>query len=75
MRAPIVWMATPSVPEPATLQWRFYGTNVLEATNQCIFLYPLQTGDAGDYSVVATTATSGARVARPKAWTTGTPAA
>lgn len=44
-----------SLPEPATLQWRFHGTNLVDATNLVLFLSPVQLGDAGEYSVVATT--------------------
>ena len=38
-------------------------------TNQCLYFYTIQPGDAGDYSVVATTATSGAHTSPPIALT------
>ena len=60
--------ATVSLPEPATPQWRFNGTNLVGATNFCHYLYPLQPGDAGDYTVVATTA-SGSYTSPPIALT------
>ncbi|MBL9168383.1 MAG: hypothetical protein JNN07_11630 [Verrucomicrobiales bacterium] len=47
-----------SLPEPLSYQWRFNGTDLPEATNSCHFLEPLQAGEAGDYSVVVTSASS-----------------
>lgn len=48
--------ATITLAEPATLQWRFHGTNLLSATNRSLRFSPLQPTDAGEYDLVATTA-------------------
>jgi len=61
--------AETSLPELLTLQWRINGTNLLGATNYWYYHYPLQPGDAGEYTVVATTATSGAYTSPPIALT------
>ena len=58
-----------SLPEPPTLQWQHNGTNILDATNFCLYLYPLTTNEAGDYTIVATTPASGAYTSPPIALT------
>ncbi|MSU35837.1 MAG: hypothetical protein EXS36_12190 [Pedosphaera sp.] len=45
-----------SLQEPATLQWRFNGSNLVDATNSCFYLGWLQASQEGEYSVVATAA-------------------
>ena len=54
-----------SLPEPAAFQWQFNGTNLVDATNSWLFVSKLQPDDAGEYTVVATTATSGIYTSPP----------
>ncbi len=43
---------TGALTPPYQYQWRFNGTPLPDETNGCLYLYPLEAGHAGDYSLV-----------------------